>query len=584
MVAGALLRNTDAMENMSSAKSPDLLEQRFELRELIGEGAMGSVFRAFDLVLSRDVAVKILNLDNAAEPVRQRFLREARALALLDHPNIVTIYGSGESPEGRLFHVMELADGKTLAEELESGPLTADRFLEVFEGVLSGLAHAHENRIAHRDLKPGNIVQGTDAEGQRIYKIIDFGIARMDLPAGECGPTLTRAGAVAGSPAYMSPEQCRGLRGDFLSDIYSLGCIMYECIRGMPPFSAGTALEVMCAHMNELPPTLLRNCKSAESERLCGLVSRCLEKDALRRPQSVAEIAREIADLFSSSKRGKLDLFGARLPPLPGRLKLTAIWATVLLLPVCLIVFWQASLPAGNWQALPKGAVQGRIETLKARENKNFKDWLELGLSQLKSSACKDWADAEKTFLQALELCPLNGRYASERSACFALKAKAELQQNKLKDAAADFDEAVKTATDLHPDQEMLEDILLERMMLCLRCRNFDGALADLNRIKLGRLKPEAPMERFASFECYQQKLDRRGDARPGLVDRGSQELSRMGPQSYSEAEQMLVLSEALALRLHRVDFSSGEKPMHILSEKLRAALSDHGSSGKQMR
>ncbi len=244
----------DAGSLQSQAGCPD----RYEIKSVIGHGGMGIVFQAVDRELGRDVAIKVLLFDGSRdEESQERFLREAKVLAVLNHPNIVRIFSSGLNDKGNPYHVMEFLKGRSLSADLAEKKMNATQFFSIFTQLMDGMEEAHRNGIVHRDLKPSNIMHCQDADGRDLYKIIDFGIARIQEAGAAAvtgGHTLTRTDAILGSPLYMSPQQCRGERGDERSDIYSIGCIMYECIAGEPPFKGESAFETMYMHMSSTPP------------------------------------------------------------------------------------------------------------------------------------------------------------------------------------------------------------------------------------------------------------------------------------------------------------------------------------------
>jgi eukaryotic-like serine/threonine-protein kinase len=211
---------------------------RYELLATIGTGGMGEVFRAQDTRLGRQVAVKVLAPELARDPdMRQRFDREARAVAALSHPNILAIHDVGDE-EGVLYAVMELLEGETLRRRLRTGALPVSATHKVALQVARGLAAAHAKGIVHRDLKPENVF----LEARGTVKILDFGLARID-PAGRTTEDdtqvahQTKAGVVLGTTQYMSPEQVRGLAADTRTDIFSFGTVLYEMLWRVHPFA-----------------------------------------------------------------------------------------------------------------------------------------------------------------------------------------------------------------------------------------------------------------------------------------------------------------------------------------------------------
>jgi len=261
-------------------ETTDVLAERYELGPLLGEGGMARVHRGLDRQLRRPVAVKVLAppLDRDKAFV-ERFRREARAAAGLSHPNIVAVFDSG-SDDGTHYIVTELVDGETLAQRLRrDGPMPPPEAVGIAVDVCHALAAAHERGVVHRDIKPGNVMLLPDGR----VKVVDFGIARA---AGS--DTLTGTGEVLGSSAYLSPEQASGGSGDERSDLYALGCVLYEMLTGEVPFRADTPIATMYLHVNEDPPrpSTVRPIP-AELE---DVVMRCLEKDPKRRFESAGRL------------------------------------------------------------------------------------------------------------------------------------------------------------------------------------------------------------------------------------------------------------------------------------------------------
>src|SRR5215475_11215438 len=226
----------------------ELIAGRYELEELVGSGGMSSVYRAHDKLLERTVALKILHEQFTRDDAYvERFRREARAVAQLAHPNIVTVIDRGEQ-DGRQFIVFEYVDGMNLKELLDSeGPLDPREAIELALQVARGLSFAHENGLVHRDVKPQNVL--IDADGRA--KVTDFGIAHaLDVD----GMTIT--GTIMGSSNYIAPEQARGEPVDEQSDIYSLGCVLYELLTGEVPFDGDNFVAVAMRHVNDPVPTV----------------------------------------------------------------------------------------------------------------------------------------------------------------------------------------------------------------------------------------------------------------------------------------------------------------------------------------
>ncbi len=274
-----------------------VLDGKYELTGRIGEGGMGAVYRARRVHIGDEVAVKILHprfvTDEAAV---ERFRREARAAAQLHHPNIVTIhdYGEARGADDVAYIVMELVNGASLRELLKKeGRLDPARAVALMRDICAGVGAAHRRHIVHRDLKPDNIIAlAPDEDREReTVRVVDFGIAKLRDLASDL--TLTQAGAVVGTPYYMSPEQCRGESLDSRADVYSLGAMLYEMLAGAPPFTAASVTGVIAKHLTETPPPLPEDLRVPAS--LQNVIMRALAKDPSARQADASEFAREIA-------------------------------------------------------------------------------------------------------------------------------------------------------------------------------------------------------------------------------------------------------------------------------------------------
>jgi serine/threonine-protein kinase len=269
--AASTVSNSATIGHNVATLGGTLIAGRYRLLERLGAGPMSEVWLAEDAELERPVALKLL----ARDADRARFDREARAAASLAHPNITQLYDYGEA-EGRPYMVLEYLPGGTLEERLPSGaPLPEDEARRIAAALAAGLAHAHDRGLVHRDLKPSNVL--FDAEGRP--KIADFGIARLGAGEG----TLTEAGTVLGTAAYISPEQAGGRRASPASDVYSFGVILFRLLTGRLPFEAAEPLELVALHRDATPPTVA-SVEPAAPADLAALADESLAKDPRRRP------------------------------------------------------------------------------------------------------------------------------------------------------------------------------------------------------------------------------------------------------------------------------------------------------------
>jgi hypothetical protein len=263
----------------------------YEILSLLGAGGMGEVYRAKDAKLDREVAIKVLPGSVSGDPdALARFEREAKAVAALNHPNILSIYDFGSDGEIR-YAVMELLDGVTLRERLADGALTPRKAIEIGLQITRGLAAAHAKGIIHRDLKPENIFVLADGH----VKILDFGLAKVFTPekaatSAPTTPAATEPGTVMGTVGYMSPEQVRGLAVDQRTDIFSFGAILYEMLSGKRAFSGDSAVETMNAILKADPPELAGS-RPDLSPALQSVIAHCLEKSPAERFESARDLA-----------------------------------------------------------------------------------------------------------------------------------------------------------------------------------------------------------------------------------------------------------------------------------------------------
>ncbi|MEW6210648.1 MAG: protein kinase [Acidobacteriota bacterium] len=284
--------NTDAIDPLIGS----VLEGKYKILSRLGAGGMGSVYKARRVHIGDEVAVKVLLQEFVKNTAAlERFRREARAAAMLQHPNVVTIHDYGESSEvsAPAFIVMELVRGTSLRDIIESEKQIAPRrAVALMKSICAGVGAAHRNGIVHRDIKPDNIIAlppDPDDESERV-KVLDFGIAKLRDMVGTTA--LTQTGTVIGTPYYMSPEQCKAEHLDARSDVYSLGAMMYEMLVGGPPFTAATATGIVAKHLTQPPPPLPPDLGIGAD--LEATIMRSLSKDPKDRQADAAEFSREL--------------------------------------------------------------------------------------------------------------------------------------------------------------------------------------------------------------------------------------------------------------------------------------------------
>ena len=336
---------------------------RYEITGHLGAGGMGVVYRARDAQLGRDVAVKVLNDRAASQPSRiERFSREAQAVARLSHPNILAIHDFG-THEGIAYAVTELLQGQTLADRLHKGQIPVNKGLEICRAVAEGLAAAHGEGVVHRDIKPSNIF--ITSTGQ--VKILDFGIARLrEQPAEESSPvneapteSMTGASRMVGTVGYMSPEQIEGGKVDGRSDIFGLGCVMFEVLTGKRAFRGKTSTDTMLAILGK-DPEPIRALSPEVPLAVDLIVQRCLEKQPGERFESARDVAFALQALGDARNTGSDD--GERvIVPLDRRwrwvrLAAIAVVAVAAILTVVFITAHRAPTLGPNHRRLTAGA------------------------------------------------------------------------------------------------------------------------------------------------------------------------------------------------------------------------------------
>jgi eukaryotic-like serine/threonine-protein kinase len=272
-----------------SQKRSRVLNGRYEVDSVLGQGGMAKVFRGTDQVLGRTVAIKVLSPQFADDAqFVTRFRREAQSAAALNHPNIVGVFDTGSQGDVH-FIVMEYVEGRTLRDVIRSeGPLHPQRAIEIADAVAKALESAHEAGMVHRDIKPGNIMLTSDGE----VKVMDFGIARTST-----GDTLTQTAAVLGTASYLSPEQAQGQPVDARSDLYSLGCVLYEMVTGRAPFTGDSPVAIAYKHVKDDPVAPSRINPDVPGD-LEAVILKSMAKNPANRYQTAAELRQDLSRLM----------------------------------------------------------------------------------------------------------------------------------------------------------------------------------------------------------------------------------------------------------------------------------------------
>lgn len=351
--------------DQSHGEMPATIAGHFLIQKKLGEGGMSIVWAARHQLLGNQVAIKVLHPHLAHNKItRERFKQEAQAASQIEHPNVVRIIDFGLLEDERPYIIMDLIDGPSLSEEIKSRQwLPQAETIALFKELLDALQWAHSKGIVHRDLKPSNVMLARIGDTYRP-KIVDFGIAKL-LPQNQQDAgavVLTQTGEVFGSPLYMSPEQCRGEKTDARSDIYAIGCMIYECLTGKPPIEGENMLEILYRHMKEAPrPIRDANPEAEISPFMEALIFRCLAKDPQDRPQTALQVRQALDEIDAAHNRGGLarvraglDIFKSRRQRLSTPEKYTLIACTLAILGIILTGFVTGFLYMLGQESLPE--------------------------------------------------------------------------------------------------------------------------------------------------------------------------------------------------------------------------------------
>jgi tRNA A-37 threonylcarbamoyl transferase component Bud32 len=327
----------------------DVIASRYRLSEVLGNGAMGQVFIGEILSIGRRVAIKVLKPELLVDAhFRRRFQQEAEAVAAIEHRNVARFFDLVVGDP--TFLVMEYVPGPTLAEQLRKGPMDPVRAINIARRLCWALEAAHRAGVIHRDIKPGNVILAPDVESGDEPKLIDFGLAKF--AATTAGEGLTRTGQIIGTPQYMSPEQIANKEVDARSDVYSLGCMLYEMVTGHSPFAAADDVQILYQQLHHEPPapsTLTRGIPAGLDE----VVKRCLAKEPRERFRSMQEMASALAVI----DRRKLPDSGIRAPATPARAASSTSAVLVVLAFALGAIATGAGMYFGNRQAEAAGEI-----------------------------------------------------------------------------------------------------------------------------------------------------------------------------------------------------------------------------------
>lgn len=297
-IAKDSIASVGSMATINEYPPGSIIDNKYFIMSVLGKGGMCMVYKAKHLLMNKMVALKMLLPESAADAALvERFKREAQAASSLNHPNIITVYDLGISPDNKPFMVLDYLEGQSLEQRIDAGPMPLINFLSVFMQVTSALDAAHEAGIVHRDIKPSNIMIVNTKNQNDVVKVVDFGLAKLMSPD-ESNHKLTKSGEVFGTLMYMSPEQCLGHPLDARTDVYSVGCTMYEAVTGKPVFTGNTPYELMSKHIQSDPdefPAVVEVPKMLQD-----IIRKSLAKDREKRHQSMRELQQDLASVLGS--------------------------------------------------------------------------------------------------------------------------------------------------------------------------------------------------------------------------------------------------------------------------------------------
>lgn len=402
---------TSDSENIPELDSSILAS--YKIHSIIGQGGFGIVYKAEHKSVPGLVALKLVKKDIAnSETAFKRLGQEARAIITLNHPNIVGVREFGTGNEGSAYLAMEYIDGTVLSERLERGPISRQEALDIAIKICSGLSYAHSKGILHRDLKPHNIILENTGESTQGVKLVDFGIAKIRNEVRE--QNLTQTGDIVGSPYYMSPEQGQGFTLDERSDVYSLGCVLYELLTGDVPMQGMNAMQTLLKHINEPAQKPSERAPSLGiPKELDDLVLKCLEKDPADRYQSIDDLKEDL-ELICAGKQP----VGTGIKK---RKKVEKVHPVVMASRIVTVLFIAIMIAIGYylWPAISKPHWMKELDTALAQRavgnNRMAKATL---IAALKEAMQANASDADKSYLlgEIAKICRDEDRYDEAKS------------------------------------------------------------------------------------------------------------------------------------------------------------------------
>jgi len=350
---------SDTTGNQELFAPGSIVDGRYKILSLIGQGGMGTVYLCEHIYLGTRLALKVLDAENISSTGIRRFQQEAKLIVSIEHENIVTVHDFGVIADRYPFFTMDYLEGESLAAVLaKKGTFTTAEALPIVKGICAGLSHAHAHGVVHRDIKPSNImiIDDTDNSENKRVCLVDFGIAKLSTANHTEEQSLTRTGEVFGSPLYMSPEQCAGEPVDERADIYSLGCVLFEMLSGTPPFLGATAFTTMVQHYTrEKPPSLKEATLGREfPQEIENIVAKMLNKEVDHRYQNLTSVIQDLGDMEHGKQPRHLGTTSRAKSQKSSQDKIPIIFGalTAVTLAFAMLLFWQTNHTATATQTL----------------------------------------------------------------------------------------------------------------------------------------------------------------------------------------------------------------------------------------